>query len=127
MKDFIFDSHKQFTDEEVQKCIPIAKRMANLAILAREHGILSLDEYILDSDSDFLKAGVTMILSATQPIIINRVCSYAISSKGYTGADLLERLLISEGLIMIANPDATAKDVAFILGAMLGEEYILEF
>lgn len=50
-------------------------------------------------------------------------------SEGYTGADLLEKLLIAEGLIAIISLDHVidrALLVAHVVGAMLGEKYMSE-
>ena len=123
MQDFILCFGVQFSDEEKEKCLPTAHRMIHLANAAYENGILGLQEKVA-ADSDFMKMGVEVVINGMIPGLIEKVLQHAILSGGYTGADLLDKLLITEGSVLITPYFRTTSSVTYTMGAMLGEKYI---
>ena len=143
MQKFILNLGVQFSEEEKQKCLPTAHKMVHLAMLMHREGVLGLEDEVLSKDtySTFMKLGVKFILDFIESGLMEKTFQHAILSGGFKGADLLERLLIAEGFLVMAptpfcmpNGDFamtassyhTASSVAHVLGAMLGEEYIVE-
>jgi len=127
MQDFILRSGIQFSDEDKQKCLPIAHRMVHLANLSYEEGIFGV--YDAATDSDFMKMAANVVLSTTNRSIIEKILQHYILSNGYTGSDLLEKLIIIEGLHVIMACDNgfdRTSTVAHLVGAMLGEKYMPE-
>ena len=133
MQDFIIslNINLNFSDEEKQKCIPTARKMVHLANFAREQGILGLEEELetdmtnVTKGDPFMETGINLIINCLDTSIVKEVLQYLILSGGYTGADLLEKLLIAQGLTGIQegyDPFVTAN----FMGAMLGEKYISE-
>lgn len=61
MQDFILRLGVQFSDEDKQKCLPIARRMVYLAHASYEQGILGLEDEVV-SDSPFMKMGVNLTI-----------------------------------------------------------------
>jgi|GEM_PF-1087449 len=127
MQDFILRSGIQFSDEDKKKCISIAHRMVYLAHLSYQEGILSIRDTA--NDSEFMKMAVNLTLSNMAPRLIEKTFQYYILSNECSGADLLEKLIIIEGLQVIMASDnwiGTTSTVAHLVGAMLGEKYMPE-
>ena len=123
MQEFILHLELKFSDEEKQKCLPTALRMVNLAYMAESHGILALKNEVTAEDTPFMKMGVDLILEGLTPDVIEKILQLSILSDEYAKTDLLDRLLILQGLTAIAGgyrPFVTAH----IIGAVLGEKYI---
>ena len=143
MQNFILNLGVQFSEEEKQKCLPTARKMVHLAMLMHSEGIVGLGEEVSSKDtySTFMKLGAEFILDCVEPEMMEKIFQHAILSGGFSGADLLERLLVAEGFLVMApntfcmpngeyamtfNSYHTASAVAHVLGAMIGEEYIAE-
>ena len=143
MEDLILRLNVQFSDEEKQLCLPIARQMVHLAIVSVEGGILGLESEVLSNDSysTLTKIGMNMILEPAGSERMKKFFQHVILSGGYKGTDLLERLLIAEGFLAIAPDDFRMPNgswalgppsyhvptvVAYHVGAILGEEYIEE-
>ena len=129
--EFILHSGVRFSDEDKQKCLPTARRIVQLADIAGYQGILALENEVLskDTDSYFMKMGVRAILNGMSSDVMQRIFTNYLLADEYTGADLLDKLLIAEGLWIISEgvyPFHSPLAVAHIIGAMLGEKYMDE-
>jgi len=120
---------EKFSRSEIDACVCIAKRMLKLLCLVKINGVVSLwdevdNEHSLKSgDCDFLKSGINMLLLGAGSVAMEKYFSYSILSGGYKGSSLLEKILISEGLLLIHEPNISISTAADILGAILGEGY----
>jgi len=129
MQEFILRLGVRFSDEEKRKCLPTAYRLIKLANIAYENGILALEQEVIENgiDSDFMKMGANLIFNGVDPELVEKIFQHSVLSGGYTGADMLDRLLIAESfrIIQFGGPSTTMA-VAYMAGAMLGEKYIPE-
>ena len=123
-QDFILYSGLQLSDKEKKKCLSTAIRMIDLAKMTRLNGIITLEDEVLN-DTSFLKLGANLILEGTDPTIIEKILHHSIISGGYTKTELLDRLIITEGLLAIINFHSPSV-IAHILGSIIGEQYIPE-
>ena len=92
----------RFSDEEKQKCVSTAREMVKLAILAEEEGVLGLESEVTSNEnySNFIKMGTNLILDAVTPDTMEKIFQHCILSGGYTGTELLEKLIMAEGLLL---------------------------
>lgn len=128
MQDFILYSGVQFSDEEKRKSFFTAKRMIDLYNVVRSRGILSLESEVVN-DTAFIKMGVNLVIEGLPPEEIEEILQNFILTGGYTGTELLDRLIVTNGLVEIVTaypyfyyPFATIT----IIGSLLGEKYISE-
>ena len=125
MQDFISRLGVQFSDKEKQECLPVARRMIELASIVKVEGLLSLESETL-VDHDFIKTGANLILDGTAPEMLEKILQHHLLSESHTGTALLERLLIAEAFLTIAKVPNSTQIVAAIVGAMIGEKYAAE-
>jgi len=78
-----------------------------------------------NEESPMLKAGIEMIMDGTDPVLVEKMLRYMICADKYEGADLLERMMIAEGMLAIQAGHGP-RFVAAILGSMLGERLFHE-
>lgn len=122
MKDFILQLGLKFSDDEKQECISTAHRIVNLSELAKEFGVLYLEHEVIN-DNNYIKLGVNLIVHGVGTEAIETIFQYSILSAGCRGADLLNKLIISQGLISISQ-GYDSYVVGHIIGAMLGDKYL---
>lgn len=111
-----------FTAEEKALCMPTAHKMISLACMAKYDGILSLESELC-SGSDFLKMGIALLLEGAAPDELKEALGRAIEADGHTGAALLERRIIAEGLAAIARGVVSTDMVRALVGSHLGEKH----
>ena len=112
-----------FTDDEKETCKPTVFKLVEFANLARQRGLLALETEILDEQNEFLKTAVNLMLDAIDPVIIKQIFQNLMSADEYTGVELLNRLLIAEGVLSIQQQEHP-RITALKLYSMLGEKYI---
>jgi len=123
LKDFILQLNLAFTDEEKEQCIPTVRRIIKLAKISQANGILSLKHEISEDDDSFLIMGIDLIADAVHPEYIEKIFQYSILSSRSSGLDLLNKLLISEGILAIQT-GMYLYLMAHILGSLIEEKYI---
>ncbi len=113
----------QFTNEEKENCVPLVQRFIGLVYLARRDGLLPLEEVANKEKNSFFKTGFQLILDGADPMKVERILYTLIISGNYSGLPLLERLIMTVGILGIQlgeNPHLLATQML----AMLGEEYL---
>ena len=123
-QDFILYLGLQLPDEEKEKCLSTAIRMINLAEIAYLKGIISLEDEVLN-DTTFLKSGINLMLEGIESTLLEKILHHSIISGGYTKTELLDRLIIAEGIVAIINFHSPLV-MAHILGSIIGEKYTIE-
>ncbi|MCL1806376.1 MAG: hypothetical protein FWG31_01610 [Oscillospiraceae bacterium] len=123
MQDFILRLNPRFSEADKEQCIPIVSKMITLAHIARRQGLLSLSKEIEEEEHLFFKTAVEMVLDGREPEMAGQVLQYLILADGFTGALLLERLIISEAVLGIQQ-NRNPHDAALVLASMLGERYL---
>ena len=112
-----------FTNADRDACLPIIDLLLDYANLARMEGILALEDYVHKHDNDFLTFVTMMVVDGTDPALVRAIIENLINSSGYTGGALLERILISEGVLAVQageNPHI----IELKLFSMFGEDYL---
>lgn len=120
MQNFILGMGLNLSDDEKEKVILTAYRMLDLTIKAQNKGILPLEYECLDDDSTLFKLGIQLMVNGVDPNFMEKTLQYFILSNGYTGIELLENLLIAEGILCIAQGRHYSM-VVYIMGSILGE------
>ena len=121
MQDFILRMGVSFSNDEKERAIPTACRILDLSDIARKNGILGLESECLN-DGMFLRLGIELIVNGADPEFVEKTLQHFILSSGYKGTDLLQSLLIAEGLLLIPQGYHRSM-IAHIMGAMLGEKH----
>lgn len=125
MHNFILNLGAQFTPEEKKKCFPTAHKMVNLTNVARENGMVALEKEIIREDNEFLKIGVNLLVNGTTSDLVESIlCSFILSGR-CEGTELLDKLIVVQGLIAICERHSPFV-VAHFMASMLGEEYLPE-
>ncbi len=125
MQMLILQLNKSFTDSEKDLCIPIIRGLIELADLSRRKGILALEMEMHQEQSVFLKTAIGLIVDGTDPVKVKQILQTLILSGNYSGSQLLERLLMTEGVLSMQRGD-NPRIMAIQLLAMLGEEYLTQ-
>ena len=112
-----------FTDAEKEACIPVIKRIVELAQKVRMEGLLSLGDELKTEQNFFLKTGIGLAVDSIDPETISGILQTLILADNRKGLELLERMIIVEGITEIVNGNNPVA-IAVNLAAMLGEEYV---
>ncbi|MCL2187412.1 MAG: hypothetical protein FWC16_01250 [Defluviitaleaceae bacterium] len=112
-----------FTNDEKKACLPTAIRVVELAQSVVRTGILGLiDETALDND--FIKMAANLMANGYSPDFVEENLYQHIHSGGYNSVALLERILITKGMLMFYSFEVTPEKVAWYLSSLLGEQYV---
>jgi hypothetical protein len=123
MIELVIKLNTSFTAEQRRACLPVVEKMTKLAEIARQSGLLVFESRMFDEESLFLKAAMSFIIEAYETETVKRILSYMILTGGFTGSDLLSRLIMAQAVIDIqcgTNP----RHIREVLLSMLGEEYL---
>lgn len=123
MTELLLHLNCSFTQSEKQECVRFIKRIKSLANLARTYGILALEEEMESEESFFLKTGISLIVDGTDPVLVKTILQNLILSDKYTGAELLGRLILAEGVLSIQQGE-NPRIIGLKLASMLGEEFV---
>jgi len=125
MSALFFKLCKEFSDDDRINCLLMANRIIELAYVSRKEGILALlEETILGCE--FAEFGLDLLLNGGTPEIIQKSLTYAIIAGNYTGSDLLNKIIITEGLVLISTPYTPPQVIARVINSILGVQYKLE-
>jgi flagellar motor component MotA len=111
-----------FTDTEKEECLPVIQKILGLSALARSSGILELEEKMEEEQDFFLKTALQMALDAVYPEVIENTLKDTINKDKSAGTQLLQRLIITQGILSIVNGEPTHR-VAMQLTSLLGDSY----
>jgi len=121
----LYPKIKELTDDDRRECLPMAARILEMSLIARQKGLLALEDYILQAqESTFFKVGA-MVVDVNDPNEIKEIFQNFIMSTPYKGAELLKRVLIMEGVLMIAEAE-NACNIRERLLPFFGEEFYEE-
>ena len=112
-----------YTTADKDSCVPIIDLLVECAKIARFKGILELEEFAKEQGNDFLTFALMMVVDGTDPRLIKDILETLINADGHTGAELLQRTIIAEGVLSVQageNPRITAMK----LTCFLGEDYL---
>jgi chemotaxis protein MotA len=123
MVDFIIKLNPQFTDADKEACLPVIDKIVEFATIARSKGLLALELSANQAESIFLRTALNLIVDANDPDKVREMLEHFILADNHSGAELLSRLIILEGVMRIAagsNPRLIEEG----LNMMLGEKYL---
>jgi len=116
----------EFCADDKRACFETAKSLIDFAQEVRKNGLLSLDAKIPAMPNIFMKKALQMAVDAAMPETIREIMQNWIVFGNYRGAELLKRLLIIEGTIMIMSGDNPAQ-ISEALSAFFGEDLLQEY
>ena len=118
MKNSLFNE-MAFSDNEKEASLPLVQKMLEYSALSRRRGILAF-ENVLDNEQDaFLKTALQMAADAVHPQVIENKLNDTIKTDNPAGAQLLERQIITQGVLSIVegeNPRIIAKKITSLFG-----------
>lgn len=123
MRELFFKLDCHFLDSEKEQCKPTIFKLLELANIARQKGIIDLEIEISREQNLFLKTAAYLVIDGRDPALIKQILQSLILADKYSGAELLNRLLVAEGVLAIQqgeNPEI----IALMLYSMLGEKYL---
>lgn len=112
-----------FTEEEKEACKPIIAYIIDLVKMSRATGVESLVKELEQTQNLFLKTGVLLVTYGVEPSSIKHMLTNLILADNCSGKSLLEKLLITEGILALEQGE-NPKLVELRLLAMLGEKYL---
>ncbi len=123
MIDLILKLNCNFSDADKEECFPVIFRIIDLSKLARMKGILALELEMENEQNFFLKTAIELVVDGTDPKLVKEILQSIIVSGKYSGAQLLSRLIIAEGILSMQQGE-NPRIVELKLSALLGESYI---
>jgi len=116
-----FKEHS-FTNEDKEACIPLFAKFIKYANQARAENLFALEAIIKTEEDLFLREGMMMIIDGFDAEHVQRILSKLILSDRRTGAELLQRLVMVEGILGIQRGDNPFVIIAH-MSSLLGEKY----
>lgn len=114
-----------FSKAEKDAMLPVIDIIMKCAETARREGVLALEECAQTQGNDFLAFAVALVVDGTDPMFVKALLETLISADGHTGSALLERIIITEGVLSIQAGDNPLLIETKLL-ACLGEDYLRE-
>ena len=124
MIDFELRKQIECTEEEKLTCLPVINRIMEFAIIARNQGLLSLEEHISGIDDYLLKAGMKVVVDGLSPEYTFNILNKMITASGKTGVELIKQLIIRDGILSMQAGEAPNL-VLLQLHAYLGEDFVI--
>lgn len=122
-----FVQHIQCTREGKYECLSTVRQLAELALAAREHGLLRMDKMIEDRDrfpDVFLRKAVNLVTEIANPDNIRQVLYNYIFSSNYTANQrFLNGVLITETMLAISQSEDVDYIFTYLVPSFFGFEY----
>ena len=114
-----------FTKEERDACLPLISLLTDAANTARREGVLALEEWAEGRDF-FTTYLFLLVVDGIMPDLVRKLGQTLIDADGHTGKELLSRMIILEGVLMVQS-GYNPRIMEVKLLAMLGEGYLPGF
>ena len=112
--------------EDKDHCLKIVTTMVSMMEQARREGLLALEDGIEKISPFYFQKGLQMILDGSDPEDIKRIMISIVVSGNYRGAELLERMVILEGILSLQMGDNPMIGKLKML-SLLGEDYVQKY
>ena len=113
-----------FTDDEKDACVPMLENMIDLHKIAVRKGSSALKDHIPKTEHTFLKIALTLLVKGVEDDErIRHILGQLMYADKYAGKDLLERIIILEGVTLIAR-GSPPRITEWHLCSLLGEDYM---
>ena len=108
--------------KDKKRIVPVVGTLVRLAEKSRREGLLAVEDDISSMKSRFLRAGLRLVLNGYDPDIVSDILLTRIHAGGFSGRELLERMVMMEGTLCIQQgySPSVVKERLF---AYLGEEF----
>lgn len=108
--------------KDKKRIVPVVGTLVRLAEKSRREGLLAVEDDISSMKSRFLRAGLRLVLNGYDPDIVSDILLTRIHAGGFSGRELLERMIMMEGALCIQQgySPSVVKERLF---AFLGEEF----
>jgi flagellar motor component MotA len=111
-----------FSDREKESCLPLIEHISQLGKKSIKEGLMSLDKHLSEEHNWFLKIGVELICNAIPPDVTQKILMNLINADNYTGGELLEKILVVEGVLYMQQ-GINVEMIESVLLSMLGYKY----
>jgi len=112
-----------FTREEKEACLPAIDALVGCCRITRIQGVLALEDFVHRHNNDFLTFAATLVIDGRDPDLVKGMLQTLISADDHTGSALLERLIITEGILNVqAGESPDLLEVKLL--SMLGEDFL---
>lgn len=126
MFDIFLGQRLQFSDNDKRECLETAAIIIELSQLTRNAGILALETKINSLDSLFFKKAITFLVDGCSEGEIREILQNYIIYSNYKGKDLLQRILIMEGVVSLSNGH-NPQMIYERLASYFGESFFFEY
>jgi flagellar motor component MotA len=113
-----------FTREEREACLSVVDKFSDLCTFARREGIFGMEELVQQESDAFVAFALALIIEGREPELVRHMLQTLTNSDGVTGAALLKRILITEGILAIQAGE-NKRTVELILLCHLGMEFLI--
>jgi predicted HicB family RNase H-like nuclease/DNA-binding FrmR family transcriptional regulator len=114
-----------FTYEDKKECLKIFQQLLAISQKTRKSGLLALEEDIKKCDNLYLKEGLELLLDSWQAEAVSEIFDKYIIFGNHTSKEILELLLIKEGVVSICN-GITPRVISSILSPFFGKDFMEE-
>lgn len=101
MLDFNVGQKIQCTNNEKIECLELLNSILEFSSIQRSHGLLHLESEIEKFSSNFMRKALELVVQGVEPNYIRTILQNYIIVGDYKGKALLERILITEGVLSI--------------------------
>lgn len=125
MLEFNIGPKIQCTINEKRECLELLNSLLEFSTIQRSYGLLRLEAEIDKFSSNFMKKAIELIVQGVEPNYVRAILKNYIIVGDYKGKSLLERVLITEGILSIQageNPLLIREK----LSSYFGEDFIPE-
>ncbi|MCL1989124.1 MAG: hypothetical protein FWG64_14305 [Firmicutes bacterium] len=95
------DTRKHIECTEKASCLATINKMIKLAQLARQFGVLELENIITENDHFMLKIGIALLVDGASPKQVQEILNNLIVTSFATGEELLNQLIIVQSVLAI--------------------------
>lgn len=122
-------NHIKCTKEEKILCMETVKKVLNLANVARQEGLLALEETVSKKSYQsppLIQIGVLLIVDGTDPECVKAILENYIISSDLSNKEFLENLLIYNGILAMQQGE-NLRCIEERLYSLFGIDFIEEF
>lgn len=115
--------YSSFTKKEKDACFSIIEDLVECANIARKEGVLALEDYAWNHENYFLRMALSLVVDGTDPALVENILKTVIGSEEHKGSALLERVIISAGMLCVQQ-GMNPYTMKYKLYGYLGEDYL---
>lgn len=112
----------QCTNDEKKECLETINTILKLSEKTRKYGLLSLEDEASKNPDFLMRKGLLFVVDGIEPEFIREVLGTYIFAGNYVGKELLKRILVKEGVLLIQKGEHPLM-IRERLTSFLGENY----